>query len=170
MGKRSDSGKVTPVGKVLFVPLSVGTGRNPVIGDSGLRVAFLEGRGRRPEAVVFRIGKGEWPDTDALKLVVKFTVGSGKRPDLGKVEFAVELVVGIGNSLDLGRLEFAVMFTVGEGKNPDIGKIEYAVKLEFGIRRLDICRVGFAVALTLGKMPAETEKIEIVLMFKVGKA
>lgn len=55
-------------------------------GYGALPVAFMESRGRRLEAVAFKIGSGRRPDTDALKLiVVKFTVGNGGRPDFGEV-------------------------------------------------------------------------------------
>lgn len=175
-GKRSESGKVTPVGisalpdkeRVLFVPLNVGKERNPVVGDRGLPVAFMEGRGRRPEPVVFKIRGGKRPDSEALKLVVKFTVGNGKRPGLGRVKFAEELAVGIGKRPDLGRVEFTVMFMVGEGRKPDLGKVGFAVKLKVGVGRPEIGMIEFAVLLTLGKMPAGIE-VEIVVMFKVGK-
>lgn len=163
-GKRPESGMFTPVGtgRVLFVPLNVGKGRNPVTGDIGLPVAFTGGRGRRPEAVVFKIGRGKRPDTDALKLVVRFTVGNGRKPELGRVEFAVELADGRGKRPDLGRVEFTVKFPVGEGKTPDLGKVGFVVKLKVGI---GWPMMEFAVALTFGKMPAETE----LVMFKVGK-
>lgn len=100
-GRKPETGKNTPVGlggspdvgNVLFVPFSVGNGKNP-LRYVGLPVAFTEARGRRPEAVTFKIGGGRRPDTDALKFVVKFTVGNGNRPDLGKVEFEVEFAVG----------------------------------------------------------------------------
>ena len=67
-GRRSESGNVTPVdaGMVMFVPFHVGEGRKPVSGYGGLPVALTEGRGRRAEAVVFKIGTGRRPDTDAL--------------------------------------------------------------------------------------------------------
>ena len=54
------------MGAVVFVPFNVGRGRSPVTGYDALPVAFMEGRGRRPEAVVFKIGGGRRPDTDAL--------------------------------------------------------------------------------------------------------
>lgn len=164
-GKRSESGKVTPVGisalpdreRVLFVPLNVGKERNPVVGDRGLPVAFMEGRGRRPEPVVFKIRGGKRPDSEALKLVVKFTVGNGKRAGLGRVKFAEELAVSIGKRPDLGRVEL-----------PDLGKVGFAVKLRVGVGRPEIGMIEFAVLLTLGKMPAGIE-VEIVVMFKVWK-
>ena len=147
------------IGTVLFVPLNDGKGRNPVTGDRGLPVMFTEGSGRRPEAVVFKIGERKRPDTDALKLVVKFTVGIGKKPDFGNVELAVELAVGTGKKPDLGRVEFAVKFAVGQGKKPDLCKVGLAVKFEYGTGRPEIGKMGFAVPLTLGKMPAETERV-----------
>ena len=79
-GRRSENGNVTPVGigTVTLVPFHVGEGREPVSGYGTLFVALTEGRGRRAEAVVFKIDNGKRPDTDALNLVVKFTVGNGK--------------------------------------------------------------------------------------------
>ena len=83
----SEAGKVTPNGirgllggacRVPFDPFSVGRGGKPV--NSGLPVPFKKGR-----ADVFRMGNGNRPVLDALKLVVKFTVGKGKKPELGCV-------------------------------------------------------------------------------------
>lgn len=130
--------------------MNVGKGKNPVTWDSGLPVAFTEGRGKRPEAVEFKIRGGKRPDIDALKSVVKFTVGNGKRPDLIRVKFAVK-------------------FTVGEGKKPDLGDVGFAVKLKVGVGGPEIEVSGLTVALILGKMPAETEKVGIVVMFRIGK-
>ena len=138
-------------------------------GYNGLPVVFTEGRGRRPEAVVFRIRGGRWPDIDALDLVVKFTVGSGKKPDFGEVMFAEELAVGRGKRPDLGSVEFAVTFPVAEGKKPDLGTVGFTVKLKDGTGRPEMEFIGYAVALTLGKMPAEIENTGIALMFNVGK-
>ena len=148
-------GGLPDIGRVLFVPLNVGKGRNPVTGDSGLPVALTEGSGRRPEAVVFKMGECKRPDTDALKLVVKFTVGIGKKPDLGKVDLAV----GTGKKPDLGRVNLSVKFAVGQGQKPDLCKVGLAVKFEYGTGRTEIGKIGFAVPLTLGKMPAETERV-----------
>ena len=102
-------------------------------------------------------------------MVVKFTVGNGNRPDLGEVEFAVELAVGCGKRPDLGSVEFAVKFAVEEGMKPDLGMVGFRVKFKLGMGRPETEPVVYAEALALGKMPAETEKTGIVLMFKVGK-
>lgn len=91
-------------------------------------VAFLDGKGRREEAVMFKKGGFKRPDVDALNFVVKFTVGNGKKPDAGKVEFAVELAVGRGKMPDLGKVEFAVKLAVGRGSRPDLGMVEFTVK------------------------------------------
>ena len=133
-GSLSESGKVAPVGvaKVLYVPFSVGKGMNPVADGNGLNVTLTEGKGRRAEAVAFKIGGGKRPDMDALKLVVKFTVGNGKRPDLGEVE----LVVGRGKKPDKGSVVLAVEFTVGKGMRPDLGAVGYTLKLRDGMERL----------------------------------
>ena len=42
------------------------------------------------------------------------------------------------------------------------------MKLKTGAGRPEIDMIGYADALTLGKMPAETEKVGIVVMFNIG--
>ena len=92
--------------------------------------------------VPFSVGNGgRRPDIDALKFVVKFTVGNGNRPERSSVEFAVE-------------------FAVDDGKKPDLGAVGAGPEAELK---------GYAEALPLGNMPAETENVGIVVMFNVGK-
>ena len=166
-GRRSERGNVTPVGigTVTFVPFHVGEGREPVSGYGSLPVALTEGKGRRAEPVVFQIGRGKRPDTDALNLVVKFKVGNGKKPDNDALNLVVRFTVGNGKKPDLGKVELAVEFTVTEGKKPDLGTVGYIEKLNVGVGRPEIEVIVEAVALTLGKMPADADNTGI----KVGK-
>ena len=84
----SGGGSPPEVGRGLKVPLRIGRGRcigpgrdellvgnvllvlllnvDPADGNSGVPVALTDGRGRRAEAVVFDIGQGRRPETDAL--------------------------------------------------------------------------------------------------------
>lgn len=117
------------IGRVpLLVPLNNGDsdddgkGRNP---DRGPCVAFvMDGRGTRPDAVVFlrgRGGRGKRPDREALKLVVKLTVGMGKRPDREALKWVVEFPVGNNDGMkpDRGQVELDVRFAVGTGQKPE---------------------------------------------------
>lgn len=51
---------------------------------------------------------------------------------------------------------------------PDLGAVGFTVKLKTGVGRPELEMIGYADALTLGKMPAEIDKIGIVVMFNVG--